>query len=84
MPRLSWIKAQGLLMVAAAWIDDGVLIRLVVAPQPRGGWDWRVWHTVRGDEYRFGTSTTAGDAIEAAENAAMELLLEQPRGGPWH
>jgi hypothetical protein len=70
-------------MFAAAWIDDGDLIRLTVAPQPRGGWDWRVWHTVRGHEYRFGVSTTSADAIDAAERAAMSLVFEDPRANAW-
>jgi hypothetical protein len=70
---MHWVTIDSQIMLAAAEVSDGDLIRLFVAPQPEGTWDWRVWHTVKGQCHRFGVASTAPDAVVAAEQAAEEL-----------
>jgi hypothetical protein len=64
-------------MTAAIVLRDGGSLRLFVAPQPQDLWDWRVWHTVWGDQYQFGVTDTPVAAVKAAEDAASELAAEQ-------
>jgi len=79
MKRLRWIKIGDQIMTTATSIGDGELLRLFVAAEPHGRWDWRVWHTLRGHEHRFGLADTAAEAVEAAEDAAVELSDEGTR-----
>jgi hypothetical protein len=64
-------------MTAVIMLRDGGSLRLFVAARPQDLWDWRVWHTVRGHQYRFGIADTCVAAVEAAEDAAVELASEQ-------
>ncbi len=76
MNQLRWITIENQVMTAAAQVHDGDLLRLFVAAQHDGKWDWRVWHTLRGDDFRYGIAPTASDAVEAAATAAGELAEE--------
>jgi hypothetical protein len=76
---MRWVTIDFNIMAAAAEVADGELIRLFVAPQPGGHWDWRVWRTVNGQFHRFGVASSAPDAVVAAERAAEELSETYPR-----
>ncbi len=77
MTRLGWTRSEGPLFSAVLWVRDGELIRLFVAPEPQGGWDWRVWNTLYGSDYRFGTAESAAAGIQASERAAAELAARR-------
>jgi hypothetical protein len=76
MTRLRWVTIENQIMTASTQVRDGDMLRLFVAARPEGKWDWRVWHTVRGHDYRFGVASTASDAVEAAALAARDLAEE--------
>jgi len=76
MKQLRWITIENQIMTACAPVRDGEFLRLFVAAQHDGKWDWRVWHTQRGDDFRFGVAPTLSDAVEAAAIAAGQLAEE--------
>jgi hypothetical protein len=76
MNQLRWITIENQIMTACAPVQDGEFLRLFVAAQHDGKWDWRVWHTQRGEDFRFGIAPTVSDAVEAAAIAAGQLARE--------